>query len=167
MTDVTAEPEEAPKKASKLPLILGLVVALAGGGGAFFAIYSGMILGGDAPVAGEEAHGEAAPAEDFKAPDMAYLALQPMVISMGRIADNRHLRFTASLEIPPDKLPEVEKIQPRIVDVLNSYMRALRIDDLEDPAALVRLRAQMLRRIQAITGPEAVRDLLITEFVLN
>ena len=39
--------------------------------------------------------------------------------------------------------------------------------DIEDPAALARLRAQMLRRIQVVTGEGQVRDLLITEFVLN
>jgi len=39
--------------------------------------------------------------------------------------------------------------------------------DLEDPLALVRLRAQMLRRVQMVTGEGRVRDLLITEFVIN
>ena len=33
--------------------------------------------------------------------------------------------------------------------------------------ALIRLRAQMLRRIQVVSGEGRVRDLLITEFVLN
>jgi flagellar FliL protein len=32
---------------------------------------------------------------------------------------------------------------------------------------MARLRAQMLRRIQVVTGEGRVRDLLITEFVLN
>ena len=39
-------PEQSAKKALKLPLILGLVLALAGGGGGFYAVYSGMVLGG-------------------------------------------------------------------------------------------------------------------------
>ena len=56
---------------------------------------------------------------------------------------------------------------PRIVDVMNGYLRALDAAELENPAALVRLRAQMLRRIQIVTGEGRVRDLLITEFVLN
>jgi flagellar FliL protein len=56
---------------------------------------------------------------------------------------------------------------PRVLDVLNSYLRAVEVAELEDPAALVTLRAQMLRRIQLVTGPDRVRDVLITEFVLN
>ena len=53
------------------------------------------------------------------------------------------------------------------MDVLNSYLRAVAVSDLEDPSALVSLRAQMLRRIQLVTGEGRVRDLLIMEFVLS
>ena len=49
----------------------------------------------------------------------------------------------------------------------NSYLRALELRDLEDPSALTRLRAQMLRRVQVVAGPERVNDLLVMEFVLN
>ena len=56
---------------------------------------------------------------------------------------------------------------PRIVDVLNTYLRAVEVRDLEEPAAMARLRAQMLRRVQVVTGEGRVRDLLVTEFVLN
>jgi flagellar FliL protein len=51
--------------------------------------------------------------------------------------------------------------------VLNGYLRAVDAADLEDPAALVRVRAQMLRRVQLVTGEGRVRDLLVTEFLLN
>jgi flagellar FliL protein len=51
--------------------------------------------------------------------------------------------------------------------VLNGYLRAVETSDLENPAALVRLKAQMLRRIQIVTGEGRVRDLLVSEFVLN
>lgn len=166
MSDAETEVEEEPKKASKLPLIIALVVALAGGGGAFFAIYSGMILGGDAPAATAEQGAEEA-REPFTAPDIAFIPLDSMVISLGRASDGRHLRFTANLEVPSNQESNVSKVLPRIVDVLNGYLRALRMEDLEDPAALVRIRAQMLRRIQVVTGPDAVNDLLIVEFVLN
>jgi flagellar FliL protein len=51
--------------------------------------------------------------------------------------------------------------------VLNTYLRALSIADLEESTALVRLRAQMLRRVQIVTGEGRINDLLIMEFVLN
>ena len=44
MAEPEAEGEEAPKKKSKLPILIGLVLMLLLGGGAFYAVYSGMIL---------------------------------------------------------------------------------------------------------------------------
>jgi len=61
----------------------------------------------------------------------------------------------------------VQALMPRIMDVLNIYLRALDPPELEEPAALLRLRAQMLRRVQIVTGPGLVNDLLIIEFVFN
>ena len=62
---------------------------------------------------------------------------------------------------------EVVLLKPRILDVMNGYLRAVEVQELADPHALVRLRSQMLRRIQIVTGEGRVRDLLVTEFVLN
>ena len=165
----TEEPEDdAPKKGSKLPLIIGLVLALAGGGGGFYAVYSGMLLGGESADHAEGEHGE----EKAKPmigdlPDVAYLQVTPLVVSLGDGATGAHLRFSAQLEVGAAYEDEVTKVMPRVVDVLNSYLRALEMRDLSDNAALMRIRAQMLRRIQIVTGGERVRDLLIMEFVLN
>ena len=157
--------EEAPPKKSKLPLIIGLVLALAGGGGGFYAIQSGMILGGDPPP-DEVAHG-ADEGDMPELPDVAFVPLEPMVISVGDVGSNHHLRFRAQLETPAAHREEVEKILPRIVDVLNGYLRAVEVSELADRAALTRLRAQMLRRVQIVTGKGRVRDLLVMEFVVN
>ncbi len=77
------------------------------------------------------------------------------------------MRFRAQLEVPSKYKADVETLLPRVVDVLNSYLRALETGDLTDPSALVRLRAQMLRRVQIVTGEGRVNDLLIMEFVVN
>jgi flagellar FliL protein len=53
------------------------------------------------------------------------------------------------------------------MDVLNGYLRAVEVAEIEDRSALIRLRAQMLRRVQIVTGEGRVRDLLVTEFVVN
>lgn len=165
----TEEPEEdAPRKGSKLPLILGLVLALAGGGGGFYAVYSGMVLGGESGDHSEGEHGEDhAPPVIGDLPDVAYLEVTPLVVSLGEGATGAHLRFSAQLEVGAGHEGEVAQVMPRVVDVLNSYLRALDMSDLSDSAALMRIRAQMLRRIQIVTGGERVRDLLIMEFVLN
>jgi len=155
--------EDVPKKKSKKPLLIGLVLALLLGGGGFYAVYSGMILGAK-PT--EEATAEhPTPADSL--PPIAFVPIDPLIISLGPRADSRHLRFRAELEVNPDYQADVETLLPRVLDVLNSYLRAVDLRDIEDPSALINLRAQMLRRIQLVTGEGRVRDLLIMEFVLN
>jgi flagellar FliL protein len=162
MADSAPETEAAPKKKSKLPLIIGLVLMLALGGGGFYAVYSGLILG---PAAHKtDAHSEEVPPEAL--PEIAFVPLDPMVISLSG-SSARHLRFSAQLEVPLAYQKDVEHLKPRVMDVLNGYLRAVEVSDLEDPAALIRLRAQMLRRVQIVVGEGRVRDLLIIEFVLN
>jgi len=151
-----------PKKASKLPLILAVVVALAGGGGAFFFMYTS---GNSAPIDVTEA----IPEDDALSPlaDLTFVPLPPMVIALGDSSANRLLRFQAQLEVSSGDEETVSYLEPRIMDVLNTYLRAVSVEDLESRRALIRLRAQMLRRIQIVTGGDHVRDLLITEFVLT
>mgnify|MGYP003471658695 FL=1 len=56
---------------------------------------------------------------------------------------------------------------PRVTDVLNGYLRAVELAELEKPTALVKLRAHLIRRIQLVAGEGRVRDVLVTEFVIN
>ncbi|PVA09690.1 flagellar basal body protein FliL [Pelagivirga sediminicola] len=167
MADEETQEGAAPAKRSKMPLILGFVLALLGGGGGFFAVYSGHLLPGES----QKSASAGASMQDESAvrpmPDVVYVPMEPLVISLGDGMSGRHLRFRAELEVASAYRPDVEKLMPRVVDVLNSYLRALELKDLTDSAALLRLRAQMLRRLQVVTGGDRITDLLIMEFVLN
>jgi flagellar protein FliL len=160
MATAEATLEEPPKKRSKKPLLIGLVLALVLGGGGFYATFSGMILGGS------EDHGteEQAPGP---LKGVAFVPLETIVISLAPDSGSEHLRFTAQLEVVDTAAADVTTLTPRILDVINGYLRAIDTASIEDPQAMARLRAQMLRRIQVVTGEGRVRDLLITEFVLN
>lgn len=155
------EAEEVVKK-SKLPLIVGVALALGLGGGGFFATYSGLILS-----QGVQADAEDAPTHADATDSVAFVALEPLIIALDPKAGPRHLRIAAQLEVPPSAQSDVAHLTPRILDVMNGYLRAIDLSDIEDPTALMRLRAQMLRRIQIVTGDGRVDDFLITEFVLN
>lgn len=161
MADPEPPEPDAPKKRSRLPLLIGLAGALLAGGGGFYATWSGMMFA--TPTEKHATGEEGVPA----LPAIAFVPVDPMVISLGPAADSAHLSFTAHLEVTNERVGEVTMLMPRILDVLNGYLRAVEVAQLEDPAALVRIRAQMLRRIQIVTGEGRVRDLLITEFVLN
>lgn len=161
MSEQQKEEGDAPEKPSKLPLIIGLALAVIGGGGGFYAAQSGMILGG-------ESHEETTTIkEDVVLPKVAFVDVEPLTVSLPAPSPNQYLRFRANLEVPAQHEEEVSLLLPRVVDVMNSYLRALELSDLEDASALTRLRAQMLRRVQIVTGPGKVNDLLVMEFVLN
>lgn len=153
--DQTEEPK--PKK-RRWPLLAAAVAALLAGAGGFFAVYTGHVF---AP------HTEAAAEGAAPLPDIGFVPVPPVVISLPPGSGSEHLRFASQLEVEKPHAEEVTLLLPRIQDVLNSYLRAVKVADLQDPAALVRIRAQLLRRIQLVAGDGRVRDLLVTEFVLN
>lgn len=165
MTAEADPEEEAPKKASKLPLILGVVLALVGGGGGFFVMSSGMLGGSDAGA--EEVVEEEGTEGEEENVRVAFIPLDPLLVSLPRSSANSVLRFSAQLEVLPEYEEEIIAITPRIIDVLNGYLRAVTVEELADPTILARLRSQMLRRIQTVTGEGKVRDLLIMEFIVN
>lgn len=159
MTKADMLADASPTKRSKWRIIIGLFLFLALGCGGFYAVYSGMI-----PTFRHM------PPQVGLVPDLSQLAfvpIAPLIISLGKAADKNHLRFTAQLEVNANRAEDVAALSPRILDVINGYLRAVDDAALSDPDALVRLRAQLLRRIQMVTGQGAVRDLLITEFVLD
>ena len=155
--DATLEAE--PKKGGKKPLLIGVLLAIILGSAGFYAVWSGLILG-------ESSHEETGAAPS-SLQGIAFVPLDTMVVSLGADSGSEHLRFTAQVEVVQAAEADVTLLKPRILDVLNSYLRAIDTASIEDPQAMARLRAQMLRRVQIVTGEGRVRDLLITEFVLN
>ncbi|MEM8787757.1 MAG: flagellar basal body-associated FliL family protein [Pseudomonadota bacterium] len=158
MADAAVEQaEEKPKKGSLKGILVGLVGAIVMGGAGFFATYTGLtdslLKGGDAPKAAEK--------------NFAFVPLEPLIVTLGPDARAATLKFTAQLEVEPGSEVVVGDLMPRIMDVLNNYLRAVDETELEDPASLTLLRAQMLRRLQIIVGDGHVRDLLIAEFILT
>lgn len=174
MTDAVADVgTDGPAKKSKMPLIIGLVLGLAGAGGGFYAVQSGLLPFGD-KAGSEVAHATKEAPEGVdkgetagEIANLAFIEMEPIVITLNKASGVQQLRFRAQLEVNQADQVEVEKVLPRVVDVLNSYLRALELEDMTDPMALPKLRAQMLRRINIATGQGRVRDLLIMDFVLN
>lgn len=170
MAETSADGAEVEaKKPSKLPLIIGIVLALAGGGGGFFAVSSGLLGGGAKETATEPVAEDSPdiPVENAPLANISFVEVPKLLISLGPSAQADHLQFRASLEVPKQYALEVEGLLPRIQDVMNSYLRALDPASLEQPGALVKLRAQMLRRVSMVAGEGRINDLLVLEFVLN
>lgn len=159
MAEETEETQEKKRGLGLKAWLAVAILALVLGGGGFYATYSGMIA--DMLAHEEPAH----PVADAQGP--RFLELDPMLVSVGGPGSIKQLRFRAFLQIPHEGADHVSELQPRILDIFTTYLRALGIDTLEDPAALLRIRAQLLRRVQLLAGPDAVSDLLIIDFVIS
>ncbi|HID67934.1 MAG TPA: flagellar basal body-associated FliL family protein [Roseibacterium sp.] len=159
---------EEPKKKKGLlvPLLLGVILAAVGGGGGFWAVTQGP-LAPESTVEEQTDDPGDGPGADMAPSDVAFVELETLVISLGAAESSRNLIFSASLEVRPEYLEEVTELTPRVLDVLNSYLRVIAVSELSEPTSLARLRAQMLRRIQVVTGTGRVRDLLVTQFLVN
>ncbi len=165
MTDATTEEAEAPKKSGKMGLIVGVILALVGAGGGYSATTSGLLPFGAKPEKAESLDADKdKPAKAL--PDVEFVDLPPVILSVNA-GESRHLKFHAQLEVNSAYIIDVEKMQPRIMDVLNGYLRALEVADLEDSLALVRIRGHLLRRIEIVVREGRVCDVLVMEFVLN
>lgn len=180
-TDPQSEVTSA-KKGILVPLLIGIILALVGGGGAFWAATSGPLAGvltnSDGSSATDDtehgrAHHDMHHSDDVEGTDnqayveVAFVPLDTVTVSLGSQGAHRHLIFTSQIEVAPEHLEHVTSVKPRILDVLNSYLRIVSVDDLSDPTSLARIRSQMLHRIQIVSGEGRVRDLLITEFLVN
>lgn len=158
------EPGESQRKGSRIPLILGLFLAAAGGGGGYYATSSGLIF---ASSDSHSAKSAASGSETSMFSDIAFVEVDPITVSMRSGGSSRHLRFRAQLEVKKSAEADVRILLPRVVDVLNSYLSAIELADIEDASALARVRSQMLRRVQVVLGDARVNDLLIMEFVVT
>ncbi|MDD7970755.1 flagellar basal body-associated FliL family protein [Roseinatronobacter alkalisoli] len=157
-TDTPPDTGVAPRrKARILPVLMGILGATLLGGGGFYAVYSGLIL------APPDSTGRLAP----HAQDFAFIPVERITVSLAPGSGSRHLLFSGQLEVAAASRVELERLQPRFIDVINMYLRAVDPRDLAEPASLIRLRAQILRRLQTVAGQGHIRDFLITEFVLS
>ena len=160
MTDTSIPLPAGDQKSKKLSIILSLVAALIGGVAGFYATNSRMIFdtytwnSPDSSTAQQET-------------SISYIEIDQITISINPISQGRHLIFRTQLEVPKAQEDHVRSILPRIVDVMNGYLRALEVKDLESTAILPRIRAQLLRRIQIVTGSDSINDLLVMEFVIK
>lgn len=164
MTEIATDPIDAEPKKGKLLFVVWLALALMGAGLGFALVTFDLLPLDSVIKSGDSQEIESHSSDTDK---VAFVDVPAIMISLNSGKADRQLRFHAQIEVESGSKSDVEHILPRIVDVMNSYLRALTLEDLRDPLALPRLRGQLLRRISIVTGGSNVRDLLIMEFVLN
>jgi flagellar FliL protein len=157
---------DAPKKGfgKKFLMIAGagaLVLVLAIGAGVYFLFFSGSSA--DKPkMAGNVAI-------PLVPPQVAFYDMPVIVVNIQSSDPTpAYLKLSVSLELAaPEEKQGIQVLMPRIVDQFQSYLRELRIDDLHGSAGVLRVKEELLRRINVAAAPYPVRDVLLKEMIVQ
>jgi len=189
------EGEEGEGGAKKKPPLMILIAAGVGalviiGGGATAAI---LLMGGNKTEAhgkdGKDAKAEK-PKKDEKKDDkkggkdakdkgpnpisqgpdgMVYYTIPDLVANI-QSADGRptYLKVKLALELKDESVAEsIEPNMPRLTDMLQTFMRELRPEDLAGSQGNYELRLEFQRRVDLVIAPAKVNSVLIEEMLIN
>lgn len=92
---------------------------------------------------------------------------RPIVVTLKPQGRIRYLKVALAIETTPESETAFVDNELRIIDILTSYLRAVPVAAIEDPAAMARIREQIARRISFIVDPAPVNAVLITDFILS
>ena len=176
-TEGEHEGGDAPKKKSKLPLIIGLVVLLAGGGGAgwwFFLRQPPEAAGGEAEAKeGGGEHGEAAghgKSEGGGAVDGpgATEALDPFIANLADEDGRRYLKATLQFEFFEHEVPtEFGVRQAQVRDAILTLMTSKTFAEIRSPQGKALLREELINRTNHVVHRDIVKAVYFTEFIVQ
>jgi flagellar FliL protein len=138
-----------------------LVVLLGSGAGLYFFVFAAPKVD-----ATKTANAEPVPVTP---PQVAFYDVPDIIVNI-QSADGSpaYLKLATSLELnSEDEKAGITALMPRIVDQFQSYLRELRIDDLKGSAGVLRLKEELLRRINVAAAPYHVRDVLLKEMIVQ
>jgi flagellar protein FliL len=159
-------PAEAKKKgklpSKKMMLLIGgplalLIVGLA-------AAYFLGVFGGakEAEPAHQEAKGPKPIPNFFELPDL--------LVNLNSSGGKRQhfLKLSVSLEVPnAEDTARLKAMQPRIVDTFQTFLRDLRVEDLQGSEGVHLVREELLRRVNAVAEPVSVTGVLFREMLVQ
>ena len=159
--------EAAPKKglgrflSKKMLMIIvpALLLVVGGGGaGAYFFLFK--------KNASHEAKAEEVP---LTPPKVAFSDMQDILVNIqSNDGTPAYLKLGVSLELEDEEQKTaLTPLMPRITDQFQAYLRELRLDDLKGSAGVLRLKEELLRRVNVAAAPYKVRDVLLKEMIVQ
>ena len=169
----TPEGADAPKQGfvkkllgnRKMLMIAGggtLALLLAGGAGAYFFLFS-------APPPPPQPKMAAIAPLPAAPPQVTFYDMPDIIVNIQSAdATQAFLKLSVSLELDSAaEKPGLHALMPRIVDQFQAYLREMRIDDLKGSAGVLRLKEELLRRINEAAAPYRVKDVLLKQMIVQ
>ncbi len=136
-----------------------LVLLLAGGGaGAYFFLFK--------KDPAKQAKVEEVP---LTPPTVGWSHLDKLTVNIqGADATPAYLQLSVTLELEnKEQEKAMEDLMPRVKDQFQAYLRELRLEDLKGSAGVLRLKQELLRRVNVAAAPYQVRDVLLQEMLVQ
>jgi flagellar FliL protein len=136
-----------------------LLVVGGGGAGAYFFLIK-------KSNTAQEAKTEEVP---LTPPKVAFSDMQDILVNIqSNDGTPAYLKLGVSLELEDEEQKKaMEPLMPRITDQFQAYLRELRLDDLKGSAGVLRLKEELLRRVNVAAAPYKVRDVLLKEMIVQ
>jgi flagellar FliL protein len=143
----------------------GLLLVLGGGGAALY--FFVLSAPAEDPAVAEA---QSVKTQDKLPPAQAAFLDIPDIIVNIQTPDSTpaYLKLSVSLEL--DKMEEkatLEPVMPRIIDQFQGYLRELRVEDIRGSAGVMRLKEELLRRVNLAAAPTPVREVLLKEMIVQ
>jgi len=156
--DGAAEATEvaAPKGKLKLIIAAAALLLVVGGASTWFFFF--------------RAHGEETHAEAQASKPPVFVEVPDMLVNLVGLPGERvqYLKVRIVLEVKEEKQVEaIKPTMPRVTDIFQTYLRELRVSDLNGSAGLFRLKEELTRRVNTAVSPSQVNAVLFKEIVIQ
>lgn len=168
-----------PPAPSKAPIIMAVCAALiVGAAGGMFVMLQKAGGGGHAAAKGEAAaageHGGASEhgaAEEVVADtgEHPVITMAPFVVNLTDAGDEPHyLKCTLALELGNAKLEhEFEKLTPRVRNAVVMFLSSIKVQDTIGKENKLKMLEHLRGDLQEVLGKGGVREIYLTEFVIQ
>ena len=159
--DETAETPAKKGGKGKLILLVVPVVLLLAGAGLWFTGILPHLLGMDK-------HDDKV-AEVAKPVPPSYVDVPEMVANLNSGSRKpSYVKLSARVEVPnPADVDKVKAGMPRLQDMMQTYLREMRPEELRGSAGTYRLREELLVRANTAVAPAKVSDVLFTQMLVQ
>jgi flagellar protein FliL len=152
---------------TKLLIIIGCILLILVGAGFF--VYLKLVI----PLKNATAQPlNASVSESQKTADIPgpgpLLDLNTFIVNLMGDSGRRYLKITIKLELGAETLKEeINKKMPEIQDNLLVLLSSKSYDDIADISGKIRLRAEIMNRINNVLATGEIRKVFFTEFVIQ
>jgi flagellar protein FliL len=98
-----------------------------------------------------------------------FVALPEIIANLDAGPDGEsYVKLKAALKLPgPEAAARLNAEMPAVVDMFQSYLRAMHPDDLRGAEGTYRLREALLARANVVAAPTPVLDVLFSELIVQ